>query len=86
MPPAPPGGDARGASGLVGGIFSKRDHDGIRVKFTDVDWATIVRAGGVTQSEVSSPPVMWVYCLPWYSVPRSLFQQRNIDATLRWWF
>lgn len=39
-------------SGLVGGIFSKKDHDSIRVKFSDVDWATIVRAGSVTQSEV----------------------------------
>lgn len=55
MPPAPPGGEARRESGLVGGIFNKRDHDSIRVKFTDVDWATIVRAGGVTQSEVSKP-------------------------------
>eukprot|EP00903_Cladosiphon_okamuranus_P020575 g18886.t1 len=50
--PQAPNGEARGASGLVGGIFSKRDHDSIRVKFTDVDWATIVRAGSVTQSEV----------------------------------
>ncbi|CAM9408075.1 unnamed protein product, partial [Ectocarpus sp. 13 AM-2016] len=39
-------------SGLVGGIFSKAQHDGIRVKFSDVDWATIVRAGNVSQTEV----------------------------------
>ena len=60
MPPPPatemdlPAGGAGGGneSGLVGGIFSKKDHDSIRVKFSDVDWATIVRAGGVSQSEV----------------------------------
>ncbi|CAM9887279.1 unnamed protein product [Ectocarpus sp. 4 AP-2014] len=39
-------------TGLVGGIFSKAQHDGIRVKFSDVDWATIVRAGNVSQTEV----------------------------------
>lgn len=39
-------------SGLVGGIFSKAQHDGIHVKFSDVDWATIVRAGNVSQTEV----------------------------------
>lgn len=41
-------------SGLVGGIFSKAQHDSIRVKFSDVDWATIVRAGNLSQTEVSS--------------------------------
>ena len=40
-------------SGLVGGIFNKKEHDGIHVKFSDVDWATIVRAGGfISHGEV----------------------------------
>lgn len=40
-------------SGLIGGIFSKKEHDSIRVKFSDVDWATIVRSGGfLSHSEV----------------------------------
>lgn len=40
-------------SGLIGGIFSKKEHDSIRVNFSDVDWATIVRSGGfLTQGEV----------------------------------
>lgn len=47
------GGSSRKESGLIGGIFSRAQHDSIRVKFSDVDWATIVRAGGVSQSEVS---------------------------------
>lgn len=42
----------RKESGLVGGLFSKKEHDGIHVKFSDVDWATIVRAGGLSQVEV----------------------------------
>lgn len=42
----------RQQSGLVGGIFTKKEHDGIHVRFSDVDWATIVRAGGLSQSEV----------------------------------
>lgn len=45
--------EARAESGLLGGIFSRKDHTGIHVKFHDVDWATIVRAGGfLTQVEV----------------------------------
>lgn len=60
MPGMPPGGmdfggarEERVQSGLVGGIFSKKEHDGVHVKFSDVDWATIVRAGGfLSQSEV----------------------------------
>lgn len=47
------GEEARKESGLVGGIFSKKEHDGVHVKFSDVDWATIVRAGGfLTHAEV----------------------------------
>lgn len=47
-----PSEDARKESGLVGGLFSKKEHDGIHVKFSDVDWATIVRAGGLSHGEV----------------------------------
>lgn len=52
---------SRQQSGLVGGIFSKKEHDGVHVKFSDVDWATIVRAGGfLSHSEVC---VLSVYSL-----------------------
>lgn len=45
--------ETRAESGLLGGIFSRKEHTGIHVKFHDVDWATIVRAGGfLTQVEV----------------------------------
>ena len=47
-----PSEDGRKESGLVGGLFAKKEHDGIHVRFSDVDWATIVRAGGLSQSEV----------------------------------
>lgn len=50
--PGDPSEDARKESGLVGGIFAKKEHDGVHVRFSDVDWATIVRAGGLSQSEV----------------------------------
>lgn len=39
--------------GLLGGIFSRQGHSGIHVKFSDVDWATLVRSGGfISQQEV----------------------------------
>lgn len=41
------------ATGLLGGIFSRQGHANIHVKFSDVDWATIVRSGDfLTQQEV----------------------------------
>lgn len=81
MPPAPPGGEARGASGLIGGIFSKRDHDSIRVKFTDVDWATIVRAGGVTHSEVRlALCLVYRRCAHLHSSPRATYCNVKVDG------
>ncbi|CAM9186984.1 unnamed protein product [Sphacelaria rigidula] len=39
--------------GLLGGIFSRQGHGEIHVKFSDVDWATLVRSGGfLSQQEV----------------------------------
>lgn len=45
--------EANGEGGLLGGIFSRQGHGGIHVKFSDVDWATLVRMGGfLSQQEV----------------------------------
>lgn len=49
----PPANDSE--PGLLGGIFSRQGHGGIHVKFSDVDWATLVRSGGfISQQEVSA--------------------------------
>lgn len=48
--------------GLLGGIFSRQGHGEIRVKFSDVDWATLVRAGGF----LSQQEVRWRCVLFWW--------------------
>lgn len=52
MAPAPA---SDSETGLLGGIFSRQGHAALHVKFSDVDWATLVRSGGfITQQEVSA--------------------------------
>lgn len=37
--------------GLLGGIFSRQGYASIHVKFSDVDWATLVRSGDFISTE-----------------------------------